>query len=125
MKPFERTLHTEGDGFWSRAQRAVRVTALDVSYVNEDGDFGELRVHFDTATWPVSELGLIYTDTLWLDELREALDAIGIKGDVDYSEQGMQGTDYVSLDVGEGFLDTYRSVWLDHDRSTGEITDQR
>ena len=52
-----------------------------------------------------SKHGLIYTDRQFLRELRAFLDAHGLPGaDVDYSEQGMQGDNYVSLDIGKDFL---------------------
>jgi len=48
--------------------------------------------------------GLIYTDKQFIKDLREFLDAHGLPGkDVCYSEQGMQGDDYVSLDAGTEF----------------------
>lgn len=110
MVRFEAVFETMGDGYWSNAAQAVQCTKIAVPYVNDEEDFGELRVYFDTATWDVNEQGLIYTDSLFLTMLREKLTEIGFEGsDVDYSEQGMQGDNYVSLDVGEKFL---RS-WLD------------
>jgi hypothetical protein len=71
--------------------------------------FGELRVYFDTDTWDVNVHGLIYTDRGFLKELREFLNAHGLPGaDVSYSEQGMQGDDYVSLDAGHKFY----AAWM-------------
>ena len=98
-------LNTDGGGLWSGEERAVTVTDMELGYVADELDFGELRVYFDTETWDVQEHGLIYTDRLFLRELRAFLDSHGLVGkDVDYSEQGMQGDDYVSLDIGEEFL---------------------
>ena len=110
MFKFERTLNTAGDGLWSPGVvRAVKTLRLTVDYINDEQDFGELRVHFDTNTWNVKKLNLIYTDRQWLKELREQLDLIGFPGkDVDYSEQGMQGNGYVSCDVGKKFV----KAWL-------------
>jgi hypothetical protein len=110
MVRFEAVFETMGDGYWSNQARAVQCTKIAVPYVNDEADFGELRVYFDTDTWDVEEHGLIYTDSLFITMLREKLSEIGFEGsDVEYSEQGMQGDNYVSLDVGEKFL---RS-WLD------------
>ena len=98
-------LNTAGNGLWSSEDRAVTVTDIKLGYVDDDLDFGELCVYFDTETWDVNEQGLIYTDRQFMRELREFLDAQGLPGaDVDYSEQGMQGDNYVSLDIGEEFL---------------------
>lgn len=99
------TFSTDGKGYWSRAQKTVEITDMRVTYVNDERDFGELRVYFNTKDWDVNVDGLIYTDKLFLSQLREFLDQQGLQGrDVDYSEQGMQGDNFVSLDVGKKFL---------------------
>jgi hypothetical protein len=98
-------LNTGGGGYWSNTKTAVLVTDIKLGYVADDKEFGELCVYFDTGTWDIEELGLIYTDRQFLKELREFLEQHGLPGkDVDYSEQGMQGDNYVSLDVGAKFL---------------------
>lgn len=100
--------NTNGKGYWSGTAKAVEVTDMRVTYVNDEKDFGELRVYFNTATWDVNKDGLIYTDNLFLKELREFLNGQGLAGaDVDYSEQGMQGNKFVSLDVGKKFLSSW------------------
>ena len=102
------TLNTNGMGYWSRAKAAVEITALQLAYLNDELDFGELRVCFNTATWDTSKLGLIYTDKQFMRELKELLTAKGFDAsDVSYSEQGMQGDAYVSCDVGQRFINTF------------------
>ena len=102
------TLHTSGGGYWSNTKAAVEITALQLAYTNDELDFGELRVRFNAATWDVNKLGLIYTDSLFMRELKELLTSMGFDArDVSYSEQGMQGDTYVSCDVGELFINTY------------------
>ena len=102
------TLHTNGLGYWSRTAKAVDVTKLDLQYINDERDFGELCVHFTQASWDVDTLGLIYTDKLFRTELRAYLQTLGFTADeandVNYSEQGMQGDTYVSCDVGAKFI---------------------
>ena len=99
---------TAGDGYWSNVSKAVEITDMRVTYVNDEKDFGELRVYFNTATWDVNTDGLIYTDSDFLNELQLFLGQKGLAGtDVNYSEQGMQGDNYVSLDVGGDFLATW------------------
>ncbi len=101
------TFNTIGDGYWSEVSKPVRITDMQIGYINDERDFGELRVYFD-KTWDVRKDGLIYTDSLFLEELRSFLNTNGLAGDdVDYSEQGMQGDNYVSLDVGKPFLDSW------------------
>ncbi len=99
---------TCGDGYWSDVAKPVQITDMRVAYVNDEKDFGELRVYFNTKFWNVEQDGLIYTDRNFLAELREFLNTHKLAGaDVDYSEQGMQGSNYVSLDVGKAFLDAW------------------
>ena len=102
------TLHTNGMGYWSCTATAVDVTKLDLQYISNDKDFGELCVYFNTNDWDTGVDGLIYTDKLFLQELRAYLQTIGFSeseaNDVSYSEQGMQGDEYVSCDVGADFI---------------------
>ena len=102
------TLHTNGRGYWSRTAKAVDVTKLDLQYINDERNFGELCVHFNTDTWDCKQLGLIYTDKLFMQELRVYLQTLGFTAaeaaDVSYSEQGMQDDNYVSCDVGAKFI---------------------
>ncbi len=101
---------TSGGGYWSNLVRNVRVVDMTVPYVNDERDFGELKVYFDTADWDVNEHGLIYTDHGFMEDLRAFLTAHGLPGsDVEYSEQGMQGDDYVSCDVGGEFLTAWEA----------------
>ena len=103
MKP---VLHTDGRGLWSRCKSDVAITKLSVPYVDDDFSFGELRVYFDTRMWDTDRDGLIYTDRLFLSELKAFIMTLGLDTDINYSEQGMQGDDYVSLDVGADFLNS-------------------
>ena len=102
------TLHTNGQGLWSDIATAVDITKLDLQYVSNERDFGELCVYFNTDSWDVNTNGLVYTDPLFLFELREYLVSLGFTAeeaqDVSYSEQGMQTDAYVSCDVGLDFI---------------------
>jgi len=103
------TLHTSGDGYWSERAKAVNITKICVPYIAEDYDFGELCVYFDDS-WDVDNDGLIYTDKLFERELKEWLTSQGYDAsDVSYSEQGMQGDHYVSLDVEGAFLTSWKA----------------
>ena len=108
MTNFAHTLHTNGRGYWSSKAKTVETTKIVLAY-NDNNEFGELRVYFNTKTWDVNTDGLIYTDKQFKKELVAALNEAGFAGsDVDYSEQGMQGDNYVSLDVGKDFLDSWK-----------------
>ena len=102
------TLHTNGKGLWSDKATAVSITSLDLQYISNERDFGELCVHFNTQDWNVDTDGLIYTDPLFKAELRAYLQTLGFTAeeanDVEYSEAGMQCEHYVSCDVGLDFI---------------------
>jgi hypothetical protein len=104
---------TDGSGYWSTVEARVRLSHLEVPYIDEDSRFAELRVYFDTNTWDVEQQGLIYTDEFFLTGLRNRMVMdLGFSraaaDDVDYSEQGMQGDTFVSLDAGKTFI----AEWL-------------
>jgi len=110
MRKVTAILSTNGCGYWSEVAKDVKVTGINLAYVNDERDFGELRVYFDTKSWDVNKDGLIYTDRQFEKDLKELLTAMGLDdSDVGYSEQGMQGDTYVSLDVGENFIASYSS----------------
>lgn len=93
-----------GDGYWSNIAKQVFVTSITmfVSKNADDGD-GDLAVHTTADTWDEQALGLIYTDSAFIADVRAELVAAGISAtvaqDVSYSEQGMQGTGRVSCDA--------------------------
>ena len=102
------TLHTNGNGYWSNKRTAVDITKLDLQYCNVEKSFGELCVYFSPASWDTATDGLVYTDKLFMQELRAYLQTLGFTeaeaNDVNYSEQGMQTEEYVSCDVGAVFI---------------------
>lgn len=114
--------NTNGKGLWSDEQRLVIIHKLEIGYSSliyypEDPFDGELRAYFEPhgftrGSWNVPGHGLIYTDKLWLREFKAGLRAHGLTTravrDIHYSEQGMQGNDYVSLDIGSVFY----ASWL-------------
>jgi hypothetical protein len=102
--------HTDGSGYWSNVKKAVICNEMVISYLDEPKNFGELRVYFDMSSWEIKEDGLIYTDKLFLQELRKALIIFGftqtaVNEFLEYSEQGMQGLNYVSFDITDYFID--------------------
>jgi hypothetical protein len=99
--------NTDGSGYWSNKAKAVEITDMRLGYVSDDLEFGELCVYFNTATWDVNTDGLIYTDRQFKQDLMQFITEQGLVVDLCYSEQGMQGEDYVSLDVGKEFLDSW------------------
>ena len=89
---------------WSRESVDVVVNEISLNY--RDGNYAEM--HAVVTNWNVDKQGLIYTDPQWINDFRVGLRALGFTEEmvhaVDYSEHGMQGTTFVSLDVGAAFL---------------------
>lgn len=105
-------LHTDGTGLWSELKTSVNLVDIKVRPISDT--FGELRVYFDQTSWNVYEAGLIYTDELFLKELKSLLVTVGIDcSDITYSEQGMQGDDYVSLDYDRKFAQSFAKIFPD------------
>lgn len=103
---------TDGSGLWSDKEKIVSVMRLDISYLNNKNLYysthGELRAYFDLNSWNTPVDGLIYTDDLWMFDFKTLLKAGGFSDmaidAVHYSEQGMQGIDFVSMDIGRPFI---------------------
>jgi len=97
MKSF--ILETDGKGLWSNEKRKVKITDISL------GCTKEIQVYFSKKTWNPDKHGLIYTDRAFINGLRKHLINSGmpkkIANDIDYTEQGMQGDDYVSLEYGK------------------------
>ena len=93
-------LETDGSGYWSNAQRKVKIHRI------EFGDYtNEVCVYFTKKSWDPDKHGLIYTDRKFINGLRKHMIALGIPkeiaNDLDYTEQGMQSDDYVSLEFSD------------------------
>ena len=100
---------TDGRGYWSTvARKSIRIDRVAIASVSDDGEYGELRAYFDESEWNVESDGLIYSDQAWMKSFRSCMATLGFSvqalADIGYTEQGMQGEDYVSLDVGPDFL---------------------
>ena len=100
---------TDGRGYWSTvARKSIRIDRVAIASVSDDGEYGELRAYFDESEWNVESDGLIYSDQAWMKSFRSCMATLGFSvqalADIGYTEQGMQGTEYVSLDVGQDFL---------------------
>ena len=96
------TCETGGNGLWSGKKTSVYLTHMVESVWGVDG----YEVYFDTKTWDVRKDGLIYTDETFLNNLKAILidrgyTPSGVK-ELSYTEQGMQGEDFVSIETGVG-----------------------
>lgn len=98
---------THGTGLWSSVRTSVTINRVVLAYESDDGKFGELRAYFKPPEWD-SDDGLIYTDDGWLESFKHCMQTLGFSdaavNDIAYSEAGMQGETFVSLDVFESFM---------------------
>ena len=116
-------LNTDGKGLWSSKSKSVQITnlSLSISTIEDDDNrklFGELCVYFDGKSWDTDQDGLIYTDAKFINELNNFLKSQGFTEEVYYSEQGMQGDDYVSLDADNKFCEEWLAKFPDTEIST-------
>lgn len=98
---------TNGSGLWSSAERNVRIKKIDfggIVYFPEDHSLtAYLRAHFQKKDWDVEKHGLIYTDRRWEKQFAsqfvklKEFNKLVASRNVGYTEQGMQGDNYVSL----------------------------
>jgi hypothetical protein len=99
---------TNGRGLWSATEKFVSINRVRLAYLDDELDFGELRAYFDRAEWDTDKDGLIYTDRAWMSSFLSCMATLGFSvqalADIDYSEAGMQGDNYVSMDVGGAFI---------------------
>ena len=99
-KQLKQTNGVKGDGFWGTWQGVVHGVLEFNRYqwcIDEDNDYANAKFHLDI--WDPGD-GLIYTDSLFLEDLQKNLKAAGFKhyNNISYSEQGMQGSKFVDLD---------------------------
>lgn len=101
--------NVSGDGLWSNVKGSVEIVDMQLGYVADDKQFGELCVYFNDKHWDVNIDGLIYTDSGFYADLQAFIKLHGLVVDLCYSEQGMQGDDYVSFDVGADFIASWEA----------------
>lgn len=118
---------TDGNGYWTYTKQRIRVDHIEVRqkwYGERAGTDPaylacEVRAYFTPQDWRVMRDGLIYTDPRWIREFRKEFYKLpGFRHIVkrtgpnmlDYTEQGMQGTNYVSMDFvisGDEIIDSF------------------
>lgn len=109
------TLETDGSGLWSREKRKIKIVRVEFGAYNN-----EICLFFTKNSWDPDKHGLIYTDKKFINGLRQYMIASGVPKevakDLDYTEQGMQGEGYVSLEFSDK-TNRYLLNWLFGERS--------
>ena len=107
------TATTNGKGWWNDVIRKARITQIEIESITDDNadqiDFRDktqtpaamiIRVYFNPKDWNTEKHGLIYRDKNWLAEFGKGLLKVGLPSEgLYYTEQGMQGDDYVSMSI--------------------------
>lgn len=120
--PVNKFFNTCGDGYWSDVAKEVYVESISMyistENINDEGEEaeycdGDLAVNYTEATWDNNVDGLIYTDSLFLEQVKQFLIDNGFNADavndITYSEQGMQDDERVSCDA-YAFADYVRNT---------------
>lgn len=108
---------TDGKGLWSPCKRTITIRRIELDYIPSDIEwvrqfskelYVTFRVYFTKKDWNIHKHGFIYTDNSFIRDLRKQMNALPMfrnvfttrgHAAVDYTEQGMQGDNYVSVDV--------------------------
>ena len=100
---------TNGRGLWSSEKKIVNIHKMRFKpyiYLRDDCDEASLYVDafFYAKNWNTRKDGLIYTDNRWMREFRNGFYAMfpelkEVDARIDYTEQGMQGGNYVSMQI--------------------------
>ena len=99
-KSLKLTCRVTGDGYWGAGECTVTGQLRFKTYEPDDNTTGFAEARFYLDDWDADEQGLIYSDSLFIQDLQDGLNRLGIAGrGIDYSESGMQGDDYVSMDA--------------------------
>ena len=120
MQQVNTILHTAGDGLWSNVSKAVRITGIELGYVNADADIEKaIEVTANAKMRRTSICGAaetllidksIYKD--YLPKILAKLDSLGceIRGDLDVKSVFADAKEISEEDWSTEYLDAIISV---------------
>ena len=105
--PVNKLFPVSGKGYWSDVKKDVLIDSVEVTiYWDEEWMSDDFCIYFKEGDgendWDTNKEGLIYSDNVFIEEFKEYLATIlpiEVAHDITYSEQGMQGDNYVSCDA--------------------------
>ena len=108
------TLYVSGDGEYCKSYKSVRIVDMNIFAMINDNKADEceyegvvVEVKFDSRDWKIEDDGLIYTDSGFLSDLQLFFESKGVDASaLEYTEHGMQGEEWVSLEADEAFFRT-------------------
>lgn len=108
-------IHADYDRLTRDGVKAIAVKiAVDICEPDEHGfTYEKTYAYFDPNRYDIEKYGYIYTDEQFIEEVNKLIKVLGFKGKLGYTEMGMQGDDFVSLEGNneyiEGMLEYVRS----------------
>lgn len=108
-------IETDGSGCWTKKSKKVRITKIEWQVNEYDDELGfqpetSCCIYFTNKSWDTGKDNFIYTDQGFMNNLKKYLLSLVERGklpkdlpweDIGYSEQGMQGHDYVHTVLGD------------------------
>ncbi|MEH0152862.1 hypothetical protein V6R21_01885 [Limibacter armeniacum] len=94
------------EDYFTKERKTITIKLVPsmVYYEPYDGCVdAHIRAYFNTDEWDVKSEGLIYNNEVFYNDVCHLLKTLGLKhyNQVFYSEQGMQGDDFVDFDIDE------------------------
>lgn len=98
----------KGNGIWGTSDdvKTFKIDSVEVEFIDEDelAEYPKKKevfasVNIELDNYHSKDNGLIYTDKVFLEEVKRLIKAAGLNIKVSYSEQGAQGKTYVNLDA--------------------------
>jgi hypothetical protein len=96
----ELVVKTNGKGFWSKKSVLVEIKKIELIVATSETF---VFVYWAPNAWDIEEDGLIYTDSYFKQDLKKQLSILHPEinwGSLSYTEQGMQGLEYVHMILG-------------------------
>lgn len=101
---------TDGSSIWSGCKKTTKIKRIAFTSCSYEPDSRyckpylhvEARFYFTKKDWNIWNDGLIYTDYKWINQVRKKFNELDCvkgltsKSSLQYTEQGMQGDNYVS-----------------------------
>jgi hypothetical protein len=92
------------NSYFNNKEYKININCIKFELYEYDNDkYGQLYAYFNIKDWDIYKNGLIYNNPAWIKDFRKSLSLYLktniTKDDINYSEQGMQGINYVHMDI--------------------------